>query len=315
MKTPLAFFIIFIFIFFSCSKSRTPGTSEPATVYVGGLSGTPGLTTQGVVWVNGQSTSIPNTSSVTAICISGGDVYVLQGNTYLKNGNPVTIPDVYASSSILVSGQDVYVIGRTLASSNSGVGSTAAAVYWKNGVEINLTQNLADVVAATTTGIAVSGSDVYVSGYLYVNGNDTNDAVYWKNGILHYLPDGYMAKCIAVSGNDVYVGGSSLHSSDKYWINGVEQSLGNNAWVNTITTSGSDVYIAGFTASGPDQATYWKNGISVPLPEGYAGTGIAVSGTDVYVSGNTNGGNAVFWKNTLVDTLGNGEASCIAVGN
>ena len=297
----------------SCSKTNSDAGNKPV-VYVGGLTGIPGYSTQGVVWVGDSATNFSGAGEITSVSVNGHDIYALAGNVYWKNGAPATIPDIHFSSEILAVQNDVYIIGASLASSNAGSGSTAAAVYWKNGSMVNLTQNLPDVVAAFTKGIAVSGSDVYLCGYLFTGYNDTLDAVYWKNGQLNYLPNGYMAKCIAVSGLDVYVGGTSLHDGDVYWKNGVMHTLGNAAQVTAITAIGSDVYIAGFTASGPNQACYWKNGQMIPLPEGFEVTGIALHGADVYCSGNINSNQACFWRNGVVDTLGMGSTSSIAVG-
>jgi hypothetical protein len=303
---------LFVFII-SCTKSGSSADNKPM-VYVGGLTGTPGISTQGVMWTNDSLFSFPNASQITSVSVSGSDVYALDGNVYWKNGVPVTVQDIVFSNSIVVSGNDVYITGASQTSSNSGVGSTAAAVYWKNGTMINLTQNVPDVVAAFTKGIAISGTDVYVCGYLYTGYNDSLDAVYWKNGELNHLPNGYIASCIAVSGSDVYVGGTSLHNGDVYWKNGVMQSLGNNALVNAMVASGSSIYIAGFTAAGPDQGVYWVNGQPIQLPGSSSATGIAVHGSDVYCSGNVNANDACVWKNALVDTLGIGAANCVAVG-
>jgi hypothetical protein len=304
----LAAIILFVL---SCTKSNTNTSVQQPAVYVGGLTGIPGLSTQGVIWTDKKADSFPNSAQISSVALSGTDVYALDGNVYWKNGVPTTLPDIRISKQILVSGNDVYIIGSSLTSDNT---ATAAAVYWKNGSIVNLTENVPDVVAAFTNGIAVSGSDVYVCGYLYTGYNDSLDAVYWKNGQLNYLPNGYMAKCIAVSGSDVYVGGTSLHNGDVYWKNGIMQSLGNNAWVNAMVASGSDIYIGGFTNYGPDQGVYWKNGqLASQLPGCNAVTGIAVHGLDVYCSGNVNANDACYWKNGVTDTLGAGAASSIAV--
>ena len=313
MKTPFLLLFVFISLVYSCSKTNSSNNSgNKPNIYVGGLTGTLGYSTQGVVWKNDSAINYLNAAGITSLCLSGTDLYTVDGNVYWKNEVPTTLPDIRVSNQILVSGNDVYITGSSLTSNNT---ATAAAVYWKNGNLINLTQNIPNIVAAFTKGVAVSGSDVYVCGYLYSGYNDSLDAVYWKNGQVNYLPNGYMAKCIAVSGSDVYVGGTSLHNGDVYWKNGVMQSLGNNAWVNAITVSGADVYIGGFTVSGPDQGVYWKNGqVVAQLPGCNAATGIAVYGSDVYCSGNTNSNYAAFWKNGVPDTLGIGNASSIAVG-
>lgn len=312
MKNRFYLFTFSIVFFISCSKTNSPDASKPV-VYVGGQNGTPGYSTQGVMWMNDSLVKFPGTSEMTSISLNGNDIYALDGNVYFKNGVAVTIPDISYSRKILAVGSDVYVIGATIPSSSLGYGSTAAALYWKNGVMVNLTQNMPNVGAASTKDIAVSGNDVYVCGYLAADNNDTLDAVYWKNGQLNHLPNGYSATCIAVSGNDVYVGGTSLRDGDVYWKNGVMHVLGNAAWINAMTVSGSDVYIAGFTALGPDQACYWKNGVLVNLTSGSSATGIAVNGSDIYCSGNLNGSYACYWKNGVVDTLGSGSASSIAV--
>ena len=214
-----------------------------------------------------------------------------------------------------MSGSDVYVVGATIPSSALGFGTTAAALYFKNGVQVDVSQNLSNVGAGSTTGLTISGSDIYVSAYLSVGYNDTINAVYWKNDTLNYLPNGYMAKAIAVSGNDVYVAGTSLNNGDVYWINGVMQTLGPDpAIVNCIVVAGNDVYVGG-TTYGQNMAVYWKNGVEVQLPGGYTVNAMAVAGSDVYAAGNDNGGYAVYWKNGVVDTLGIGGANSIVVGN
>jgi hypothetical protein len=126
--------------------------------------------------------------------------------------------------------------------------------------------------------------------------------------------DCYLPKSIAVDGNDIYIAGTSLNNGDVYWKNGVEQTLG-GAFVNAMTVYNGDVYIAGFTNYGPDQAVYWKNGTPFILPNGSSATGIAVLDSNVYVSGNGGNNDAVYWKNGIIDTLGVGGTTGIAVRN
>src|SRR5271154_3732332 len=58
----------------------------------------------------------------------------------------------------------------------------STAVYWKNGVLVQLTDSLTE---ADAEGIAVNKNDVYVVGSIRRKINkydETSSAVYWKNG-------------------------------------------------------------------------------------------------------------------------------------
>lgn len=78
----------------------------------------------------------------------------------------MVIPEIHTSSNISVSGTDVYISCTTLSSDSGGI-SKAGVLYWKNGTFENLTQNIPDVSAGASTGISVSGNDVYVSGSFF----------------------------------------------------------------------------------------------------------------------------------------------------
>src|SRR6202012_2212785 len=101
-----------------------------------------------------------------------------------------------------------------------------------------------------TSGIFVSGNDVYVAGY--ISGETFPQALYWQNGVVHKVgPPNSAALCISVSGNDVYVGGYISKGADSYgviWKNGVEIPLGNaneECTVSSILVSGGDIYFVG----------------------------------------------------------------------
>ena len=295
----------------ACKKNASSGGAVAPTIYVAGYVGTLGIG-QGAFWTNDSVQINPSITQYTGVAFAGANLYLLDNAGYWINGNYTALPYVINTftKSIVVNGSDIYVVGNNSTSNST---ATAAAIYWKNGVEVDLTQNIANVTNAFTTALCISGTDVYTAGYLGVNYR-SGQGVYWKNDSLVYLPDCYMPAAIGVVGNTVYVAGESSTQGNAYWVNGKEMLLSGNAYVNAMTISGNDVYIAGFTAYGPDQACYWKNGQLDTLSGGWSATGIAVSGNDVYVCGNGGNNAAVYWKNGVIHVLGNGGATGIAVG-
>jgi len=237
-------------------------------------------------------------NAILGLTVSDGNVYLTGVSdssanvAYWKNGIPVTINwhlgtinKAYSSgtaiaSAIAVSGTDVYAIGQiddTILNFGSVV---PVATYWKNG-EINLLGTSA--VYALPTGIAVSGSNVYISGN--------------KMGVLD------IGGIFVLNGADTAM----------YWANGVPITLG-TGHTSSIFISGNDVYVSGTTIDG--SAIYWKNGNPVLLATNANTKGIVVSGNDVYVAGNLWYHYGVYWKNGVVDTLcTNGSVSGIALGN
>ena len=98
------------------------------TVYVAGLS----LTHGSAYWVNGTEIPLSGNGYVSAMAISGNDVYIAGFTTggpdqaaYWKNGELVTLPNGSSATGIVVTGNDVYVCGN---------GANNNAVYWKNGI-------------------------------------------------------------------------------------------------------------------------------------------------------------------------------------
>lgn len=198
----------------------------------------------------------------------------------------------------------------------------STAVYWKNGVQVQLTDSLTD---AYTTGIAVNKNDIYVIGgisYWVNNYTKTSKAVYWKNGILTQLGEGTI-EGIAIKGNDVYMVGSTWGKGQDqaiFWKNSKAFSLGKGR-LTSIYIDDDDIYIAGFrlrTFETPGiiygrvdtnyyrSPTYWKNGAAITLNDSI-GTinSMFVQDGNVYAAGSKSAPyeKAVYWKNGRLQDL------------
>jgi hypothetical protein len=246
---------------------------------------------------------------VISLAYSGNSLYALgySGN-YSVNGVQPAVQCPYKGSAILAVGTDVYI------PCDAGIPGGGDALYWKNGQIVNLTQNLSPhVYSGFAHGIASSGSDIYICGGVRLNSSSfDNSAVYWKNGSIHYIPNGYAAQAITVSGDSVFTCGSA-GALDAYWVNDKVQTIGTADIVFGIAVSGGDVYVCGTNEHAQDAGFYLKNGQRITLPNSIAASGIAVYGSDVYCVGNDHDGNAVYWKNTELHILGPGAANCILI--
>ena len=148
---------------------------------------------------------------------------------------------------------------------------------------------------------------------IYFVGEDSAQAVYWKNGVKIKLGAG-AASGIAIDGSSVYVGGTVVNGGGSgsinlpaYWKDGVAQTLAdanNGGSAGQPVIAGGDVYLPGNIGTGATtSAVYWKNGQRVDLDPGAPGAawGMAVSGSDVYVIGvlygTVNGDTNLVWKN------------------
>lgn len=140
-----------------------------------------------VYWKNGKIVYLTDgtkTAEASSIAVSGNDVYVAGHEDYKakywKNGVAVNLPESQSSGystewvvPIAVNGANVYV------AASLGDGTEYIAKQWLNGNMQELFKDGTDDVA--TTGMALSGTDVYVTGY-----GDRN-AMYWKNGVPYTL--------------------------------------------------------------------------------------------------------------------------------
>ncbi len=305
------------------SKINSPqGTSSYEWASVGsGRNGTVGavlsmaVDESGNIYVGG---SIGLVSDIQANCIAkwNGTSWsaLTSGAINGVNGGEVT--------AIAISGNDVYV-GGVFTTLGDGTTSANYIAKWNTITSTwsTLASGASNGVDSSVMSIAVSGSDVYVGGAFTMLGDGTTSANYiakwntttstWStlasgesNGVNHDV------SAIAVSGSDVYVGGSFETLADGSSANHIAKwngtswstlasgvSNGVNYAVCAIATSGSDVYVGGvFTTLGDGttsanhiakwNGTTWSaltgsvnNGVA------YNVSAIAVSGSDVYVGG------------------------------
>jgi hypothetical protein len=233
-----------------------------------------------VYWKNGIATTLSNGVLASAITISGSDVYVAgsaninnkDAAAYWKNNTLIALdsesPNTYAAYAfgIAVNGNDVYVTGMHI---NNDL--TTTLLYWKNGVETDLSRTLSTLGFSTgAITIALNGPDVYITG----SGNglsvDHTQATYWKNGQQNVLTNVLTSAALNAiafnNGNAYFVGYSNGMAA--YWENNTEHDFTNSLsqyMATAIAFNGSDMYIAGYSGYTTSYAVYWKNGVLVPL--------------------------------------------------
>jgi hypothetical protein len=319
-RTNFTRLILYLICFFwiaginACSKDAVtqppppPPPTDSVNIFIAGRGiSASTLTSLAQVWKNGSPIALSDgtkTEIATSLFVSGNDVYVAgaefngpnSNSKYWKNQDAFIIGDSTSqASAITVSGSNVFVAGTGYNANRS----FTIAEYWKNGIQINLTDGSSD---AQATSIAVVGADVYVAGSEADKTNFISEAKYWKNGVPVTLPGGgsrSVATSICVADTNVYVAGYGDAGSNatiaKYWKNGVAVNLSDPsdlAFAYSIFVSGHDVYVAGIEAklpSGLFTALYWKNGNPVILANGTSSgndaRSIYVFGNDVYVLG------------------------------
>jgi hypothetical protein len=281
-----------------CSGIIVSGGSVYVSGYYGDITADTGT---GCYWKDGVRTDLPapsNASKGSAITISGGSVYVagvyytdtgVSQACYWRDGvrTDLTAPSNDSEATgITISGGSVYISGiyRT---DTGGM----QACYWRDGVRIDLNPPptyeyaVSELIttSSATSGIAVSGGSVYVSGmhqnFSFGAGSSTSitTACYWRDGVRTDLPAPSNAEGldIAVSSGSVYVAGSYGTGNNRtacYWRDGVRTDLtnpGNSSFCSAITVSGGSVYVAGAYSMNANSATgcYWKDGVRTDLQE------------------------------------------------
>jgi hypothetical protein len=295
-------------ILFSCNKPEGDAPAPPVTkttdIYAAGFNNG-----KIVYWKNNVETPLATATDAGVggaygIAVSGTDVYVagkLNFNAvYWKNGVMVPLyneTDGFKEArAIAVNGNDVYITGLEAFS------STGQNIFlWKNGVKTILLPVINTGTKRQATGIALAGSDVYVSG------TAGSSAVYWKNGVEHVVSDqSAEATGIVVSGSDVYVSGKEGIQA-VYWKNGVKTVLTplTSGIANGILVSGSDVYVVGISDG---QAAMWKNNVQTTLDPSYSATATAIvnSGNEIFIAGKiatASSTTCVYWQNGIKKEL------------
>jgi hypothetical protein len=164
------------------------------------------------------------------------------------------------------------------------------AVYWKNGVEVDLAPS------GTAQAITISGSDIYVGGY--ITDGQNIEATYWKNGQQIQLEGAGVSHVfgIALNGTDVYCVGDLFapqgngQDSVTYWVNGTRMHYSPYTYgqATSILFAGSEMYVGGqvWDLNGNDTAVVWKNGVQnwYGTPGGIYALGL--SPTDTIAVGN-----------------------------
>jgi hypothetical protein len=178
-----------------------------------------------------------------------------------------------ANSNILISGS---------ASNINSMG--VQPVYWRNSI-LNTLPVGPNSNNGTAKDIAVSGNDIYVSGFTRLNSSVTQ-VVYWKNAVLNAIQTvatGGESFCesIFLDGQDVYNCGTHSFSNGSisacYWKNNVRNDLSVNssnsdATIFDIAVKNSVVYSVGFDTN-PTSTTplYYQNNVAIPL-SGFTGS-------------------------------------------
>ena len=326
---PYLLLLLFMTICFSCKKSQPSSSSfsPGADVYMAGTTND-----SAVYWKNGQRVGLSANGKATGIAVSAnGDVYVsgvvdsssgAQLAVYWKNGVRVNLTDTGTATTdgIALADTNVYVSGFLLRN-NYGSLSAAGAVYWKNGVQVNLT-NCGPLDASDAAGLAVSGSDVYVAGFIIMSGAGNDTAAVWKNGVLVpnlITTEGNVFYSIVFNGSDMYVAGES----GGYLKNGALVSLPQGFMITGLAFSGQNIYAIGSTSALPANGgfipAYWENGNLVKRFDADAIiNAIAATGNDVYIVGSIYPSSgqlsAVYWKNGVQETLATtGEINAITI--
>lgn len=299
----IAGFILITALFQNCSNDDpAPGKTD---VYLAGYvddgktNYSVAYTKNGELNVVGDGTAYEYTNDCT---LDGSDLYLAGASdnepAYWKNGvfthveKDADLPWEEYQKVVVKTGKEYFLA--------YGPGGINAYRYYADGVKTILPSQ------GSVTDMAVADNgDVYVVGK-----NPSDQAVYWKNGVIHELStEDSGAAGVTVAGSDVYITGYYMNEESApvpvVWKNGVLTEIGEaGAYPNNIAVSGNDVYVAGWLTN--DTVVMWKNGTMTPLvAEGftpYRLYDIIVKNDDVYILSAEIGGATLLFKNNVLQT-------------
>lgn len=311
----LVFFVVALVT--SCSKhheiitppNNTDSTGNvtdtlPFAVYIGGSITDSAGNQIGALWINDSLVKLPDFGRVSAIQVSGGDIYLTGYGRpfYLKNGKKIHLAGASYIDDICVVGKNVYA---------SGIDSNYTNRYWINDTIYTIEGTGPDLGYFDQDKIIVKNDNVYVSGGLY--GNDAG--VIWKNGKpTIFYPQMTSIMSMFFKDDTLYVGGYMYpYSKVAYFRNDQEIDIDNNETSsgNHITYTPSGIAIAYMDGNG--QIFVNINGINTPLH--FNEFALTSFGNDVYVAGeDLTTWNIMLWKNgSLKELPYQGAVSCIYV--
>jgi hypothetical protein len=308
---------LFILGLFGCSKEEI----DPATEIVH-LAGSLQLSNMdgdkvASYWKDGVYTALTNegVQSETA------SLYVDESTVFI--GGEKRVPNSLSNSVMWRNGAETVIegaFGSAMVASHNGntyrvwLGKTSGWTFDKNGA--------AEIIRDTAytfgpLAMAVSGDDVYLSGYSSGRSSSPDDsppthAQCWKNGQLIFREkESSNALSIFINQNDIYMAGyvysiNPPSTSACYWKNGqlVKLTDGSKTAISkSIYVTDTNVFVAGMM---DNQAVYWKDGEIVSLTtEGMSmANSIFVRRNDVHVGGSEQGYPA-YWKNDVRQTIVN----------
>jgi hypothetical protein len=322
--------LVITIYFFSCTKDD-PAPVTDSTIHLAGFVTTSSGSPVASYWKDGVYNDLTNNSiysNVSSLSVDGSLV-LIGGSRTAVNASPPAVIWQDGEEIIL---DNAFGHPMIVSRDNNLFGVWIEGAHWifnKNGASQQIIDSAYDYAPMA---LAVSGDDVYISGYSSdppssPTYSPPQHAQYWKNGVLIFREvEASNGLSIVVNDNDVFMAGhrytSGQHSGIAcYWKNGERVDLTSDdqiAVARSVFVTDGHIYVAGML---DDQAVYWKDGEVIALTT--SGTNsmansIVVQGTDVHVAGYENG-HPAYWKNNVKQNIENhdkpGQIKFVVVGS